>query len=217
MSDWKVDLVHDSVGEFNVEFQGPPDSEFPDCNITLKTWAILEPMRDSHDLSMHAGPYEGGYWRVRVELPEAYPYKSPSIGFINKIYHPNVDEMYVAVTKVLSNQNNLSHAHAPELAFFAVSRAGSVCLDVINQTWSPMFGELVLNFTKASLKRHVCARHLPGFHMRCLCLHAKQSMRAHSTICLAQMMDGIFKLLLPPAFVPGHSSNSQELDCWMLI
>ena len=27
MSDWKVELVHDSVGEFTVEFKGPPDSE----------------------------------------------------------------------------------------------------------------------------------------------------------------------------------------------
>uniref|UniRef100_A0A061QMK9 Ubiquitin-conjugating enzyme E2 H n=1 Tax=Tetraselmis sp. GSL018 TaxID=582737 RepID=A0A061QMK9_9CHLO len=81
MSDYKVNLVNDSVSEFHVIFSGPKDS-----------------------------PYEGGTWKVHVELPDSYPYKSPSIGFSNRIYHPNVDEM-----------------------------TGSVCLDVINQTWSPMF------------------------------------------------------------------------------
>nr|ABK23779.1 unknown [Picea sitchensis] len=81
MGDYKVEMINDGMNEFYVEFNGPRDS-----------------------------PYQGGVWKIRVELPDAYPYKSPSIGFVNKIFHPNVDEM-----------------------------SGSVCLDVINQTWSPMF------------------------------------------------------------------------------
>jgi len=81
MSSFEVTLDGDCTDQFEVQLDGPKDS-----------------------------PYEGGVWRVRVELPDNYPYKSPSIGFVNRIFHPNVDEM-----------------------------SGSVCLDVINQTWTPMY------------------------------------------------------------------------------
>lgn len=61
-------------------------------------------------MHISTAPFLGGLWKIHVELPDQYPYKSPSIGFVNRIFHPNIDEL-----------------------------SGSVCLDVINQTWSPMY------------------------------------------------------------------------------
>lgn len=46
---------------------------------------------------------------------------------MNKIFHPNIDELYVII---LLDSINVCFSF----------RSGSVCLDVINQTWSPMFG-----------------------------------------------------------------------------
>lgn len=81
MTDHDVELVDDSMQEFHVKFYGPKDT-----------------------------PYERGIWRLHIELPDAYPYKSPSIGFVNRIFHPNID-----------------------------AASGSICLDVINSTWSPLY------------------------------------------------------------------------------
>ena len=38
------------------------------------------------------GPYECGASNILIELPDAYPYKSPSIGFVKKKFYSNVDE-----------------------------------------------------------------------------------------------------------------------------
>jgi ubiquitin-conjugating enzyme E2 H len=54
--------------------------------------------------------YERGKWKIRIEITKEYPYKSPSVGFITPIYHPNVDY-----------------------------RSGSICLNVLNQTWTPIY------------------------------------------------------------------------------
>jgi len=82
MNGFKVEIAKDdNAHDFIVEFHGPKN--------TL---------------------YEGGIWKVNIVIPMQYPFKSPSLGFKNCIFHPNIDE-----------------------------ESGSVCLDVLNQTWSPMF------------------------------------------------------------------------------
>ena len=50
-------------------------------------------------------PYEDGRWTINVQLPKNYPYSSPSIGFVERIYHPNIDLKYPSPT------------HPPNLTF----------------------------------------------------------------------------------------------------
>lgn len=113
MSNYEVSLVNDNMQEFNVMFHGPSDSK------RVQFWEQIL-------LIFSEAPFQGGVWKVHVEIPDNYPYKSPSIGFSNRIFHPNIDEMYCTFCFAFS--------------LFIFPRSGSVCLDVINQTWSPMFG-----------------------------------------------------------------------------
>jgi ubiquitin-conjugating enzyme E2 D/E/ubiquitin-conjugating enzyme E2 H len=54
--------------------------------------------------------YEGYEFKLIFTLTEHFPFKSPSVGFRTRIFHPNVDEA-----------------------------SGSICLDSLNKTWSPAF------------------------------------------------------------------------------
>lgn len=36
-------------------------------------------------------PYEGGVFKLKIDIPHRYPFEPPHVQFLTKIYHPNID------------------------------------------------------------------------------------------------------------------------------
>ena len=107
------------------------------------------------------GFYEGGWYKIRVVLPATYPYKSPSIGFCTPILVSTAHQYSHIPHTFRRTEDRPAHYDSSTLTRVSLSLAvsvlllpppllfpqhpnvdeasGSVCLDVINQTWSPMF------------------------------------------------------------------------------
>ncbi|CAK0830018.1 unnamed protein product, partial [Prorocentrum cordatum] len=54
-------------------------------------------------------PYAGGVFYLSMSFPEEYPMRPPTVLFLTRCFHPNVDE-----------------------------QSGSICLNILKQEWSPL-------------------------------------------------------------------------------
>lgn len=79
---FKVFFEDDSnMKEFQIEIKGPDDSLYKDS-----------------------------YYRLNFVIPDEYPFKSPSVAFSNKIFHPNIEFC-----------------------------SGSICLNTLNKNWAAIY------------------------------------------------------------------------------
>ncbi|CAG8533765.1 12477_t:CDS:2, partial [Acaulospora morrowiae] len=76
--------IQKELGELN---RNPPTgiSAGPSDEKDLFEWTgtILGPPKS---------PYKGGIFRLKIEFSQDYPFKPPSVKFITRIYHPNIDD-----------------------------------------------------------------------------------------------------------------------------
>ena len=94
-------------------------------------------------------PYEGGVWKVRCHLPETYPFKSPSIGFMNKV----ADMTHVGKWPMLIFQGLSIICHPRLLRWNLLSLVAFVDIDYISliQNFNPrIIGYIISNCFRCS-------------------------------------------------------------------
>jgi len=77
----------------------------PNCSASIVNDNLYE--WDAILIGPHDTPYENGIFKLKINIPNDYPFKAPQVRFMTKIYHPNINS------------------------------SGQICLDILKTQWSP--------------------------------------------------------------------------------
>ncbi|KAJ5887817.1 hypothetical protein N7495_007858, partial [Penicillium taxi] len=80
---WLTKIAEKELAELT---QSPPDG----IKVELANEDNLYEWKVTLD-GPEGSPYENGRFIVNISLPTSYPFKPPTVSFVTKIYHPNVD------------------------------------------------------------------------------------------------------------------------------
>merc|ERR1711890_188572 len=83
---YEIVKLSDNLNEIEILFNGPPET-----------------------------PFHGGKFKVRILIPDEYPFKSPSVGFVTKIFHPNVVEIFLPQLLTYPNATDPLNTEAASL------------------------------------------------------------------------------------------------------
>jgi len=77
-------------------------------------------------------PWEGGTFKLLLEFTEDYPNKPPAVKFLSKLFHPNVSVF-------LTQFHTLKASHNSFFPSSQVYNDGKICLDILQNQWSPIY------------------------------------------------------------------------------
>lgn len=82
--------------------------------------------------------YEGGYFKARMEFPEAYPHKPPKLRFISKMWHPNVHSNGSVCISILHDAGEDEYGYEPaNERWTPVHTLESIIMSVISMLADP--------------------------------------------------------------------------------
>ena len=82
-------------------------------------------------------PWEGGTFKVTLQFSEEYPNKAPVVKFVSRMFHPNSLSFFSFASLICTSL--FHHASKPFTTLITVYQNGSICLDILQNLWSPIY------------------------------------------------------------------------------